>query len=79
LIIPLLKWSDEEDVIERANDTRYGLGASVWGKDQATVQRIGGQSGITTLLSMGTIMKDISSLLLLAAIFFVAPLWLKTR
>ena len=37
------EWSDEEDVIERANDTRYGLGASVWGKDQATVERIGGQ------------------------------------
>jgi acyl-CoA reductase-like NAD-dependent aldehyde dehydrogenase len=40
-IVPLLKWSDEEDVIERANDTRYGLGASVWGKDQEAVQRIG--------------------------------------
>lgn len=42
-IVPLLKWSDEEDVIQRANDTRYGLGASVWGKDQDSVQRIGGQ------------------------------------
>ena len=42
-IVPLLKWSDEEDVIARANDTRYGLGASVWGKDQATVERIGSQ------------------------------------
>lgn len=46
--MPLLKWSDEEDVIQRANDTRYGLGASVWGKDQDSVQRIGGhkESGI---------------------------------
>ncbi len=42
-IVPLLKWSDEEDVIQRANDTRYGLGASVWGKDQEAVQRIGSQ------------------------------------
>jgi acyl-CoA reductase-like NAD-dependent aldehyde dehydrogenase len=40
-ILPLLKWSDEEDVVRRANDTRYGLGASVWGKDLAAVQRIG--------------------------------------
>jgi acyl-CoA reductase-like NAD-dependent aldehyde dehydrogenase len=40
-ILPLLKWRDEEDVIARANDTRYGLGASVWGKDLETVQRIG--------------------------------------
>jgi acyl-CoA reductase-like NAD-dependent aldehyde dehydrogenase len=42
-IVPLLKWSDEDDVVRRANDTRYGLGASVWGKDQATVERIGSQ------------------------------------
>jgi acyl-CoA reductase-like NAD-dependent aldehyde dehydrogenase len=32
-ILPLLKWSDEDDVIAKANDTIYGLGASVWGKD----------------------------------------------
>ena len=40
-ILPILKWRDEEDVIRRANDTRYGLGASVWGRDLAAVQRIG--------------------------------------
>ncbi|OCH90319.1 aldehyde dehydrogenase family protein [Obba rivulosa] len=32
-IVPLLKWSDEEDVIRRANATKYGLAASVWGRD----------------------------------------------
>jgi acyl-CoA reductase-like NAD-dependent aldehyde dehydrogenase len=42
-ILPLLKWTDEEDVITRANDTRFGLGATVWGKDLETVQRIGRQ------------------------------------
>ena len=42
-ILPLLKWSDEQDVISRANDTEYGLGASVWGRDLAAVQRIGSQ------------------------------------
>ena len=42
-ILPLLKWSDEADVIARANDTIYGLGASVWGKDLEAVQRIGSQ------------------------------------
>jgi acyl-CoA reductase-like NAD-dependent aldehyde dehydrogenase len=42
-ILPLLKWSDEQDVIQRANDTRYGLGASVWGKDLKAVQHIGSQ------------------------------------
>lgn len=42
-IVPLLKWTDEDDVICRANNTRYGLGASVWGSDLAAVERIGGQ------------------------------------
>jgi len=42
-ILPVLKWRDEKDVIERANDTRYGLGASVWGRDLDAVQRIGRQ------------------------------------
>jgi len=42
-ILPLLKWSDEADVVARANDTIYGLGASVWGKDQKAVERIGSQ------------------------------------
>ncbi|KAL6709106.1 hypothetical protein ACN47E_001922 [Coniothyrium glycines] len=32
-IVPLLKWSDEDDVIDRANALRTGLGASVWSKD----------------------------------------------
>ncbi|HEY0939868.1 MAG TPA: aldehyde dehydrogenase family protein [Steroidobacter sp.] len=40
-ILPVLKWRDEDDVVRRANDTRYGLGASVWGKDLEAVQRIG--------------------------------------
>ena len=42
-ILPLLKWHDEADVIKRANDTIYGLGASVWGKDLEAVERIGSQ------------------------------------
>lgn len=32
-IVPLLSWSDEKDVIARANDTTMGLGASVWTND----------------------------------------------
>lgn len=42
-ILPVLKWRDENDVIARANATPYGLGASVWGKDLAAVERIGSQ------------------------------------
>jgi acyl-CoA reductase-like NAD-dependent aldehyde dehydrogenase len=32
-IVPLLRWHDEDEVISRANDTPYGLGASVWSAD----------------------------------------------
>jgi acyl-CoA reductase-like NAD-dependent aldehyde dehydrogenase len=39
-ILPILRWRDEEDVIRRANDTPYGLGASVWGRDLTAIQRI---------------------------------------
>lgn len=40
-ILPLLRWSDEDDVIARANDTVWGLGATVWGEDLEAIQRIG--------------------------------------
>jgi acyl-CoA reductase-like NAD-dependent aldehyde dehydrogenase len=29
-IVPVLKFSDEDDALRRANDTRYGLSGSVW-------------------------------------------------
>ncbi|MDO9570286.1 MAG: aldehyde dehydrogenase family protein, partial [Hydrogenophaga sp.] len=32
-VLPLLKYKDVEDVIARANNTQYGLAATVWGKD----------------------------------------------
>ena len=32
-VIPLLKYEDYDDVIERANNSVYGLGSSVWGTD----------------------------------------------
>jgi acyl-CoA reductase-like NAD-dependent aldehyde dehydrogenase len=39
-IVPLLKWSDEEDVLDRANALRTGLGASVWSKDLKRAERM---------------------------------------
>ena len=42
-ILPLVRWTDEADVIARANDTEFGLGATVWGKDLEAVERIGRQ------------------------------------
>lgn len=37
-VLPLLKWNDLDDVIERANNTEYGLAGAVWSSDveQAT-------------------------------------------
>ncbi|PTD11455.1 putative aldehyde dehydrogenase FUS7 [Fusarium culmorum] len=42
-ILPLLSWKNEEEVIERANDTRLGLGASVWSADLETAERVAKQ------------------------------------
>lgn len=39
-IVPLLKWTDEQDVIDRANATRMGLGASVWSRDLLRAERM---------------------------------------
>lgn len=42
-IVPLLKWSNEGDVIDRANALRTGLGASVWSKDVTRAERMARQ------------------------------------
>ena len=42
-IIPLLEWSEEDDVIARANNTKLGLGASVWSDDMEEASRIARQ------------------------------------
>ena len=39
-VLPVIKYSDSDDVIRRANATTYGLGASVWSSDTARAHEV---------------------------------------
>src|SRR5262245_13370464 len=39
-ILPVLRYTDLDDAIARANDTEYGLGASVWSSDRERALRV---------------------------------------
>lgn len=40
-VLPVLKFRDIDDVVRRANNTNFGLDASVWGADLDRVTRVG--------------------------------------
>lgn len=42
-ILPLIKWSDLDEVIADANNTEFGLAASVWGPDRAEAIEVANQ------------------------------------
>ncbi|CAG7931451.1 unnamed protein product [Penicillium olsonii] len=42
-IVPLMSWDEESEVIERANDTSMGLGASIWTADLDRAARVARQ------------------------------------
>jgi len=42
-VLPVIKYSDKDDVIRRANATTYGLGASVWSSDTRRAHEVAQQ------------------------------------
>jgi acyl-CoA reductase-like NAD-dependent aldehyde dehydrogenase len=47
-VFPVLKFSDVEDAIARANNTRFGLSGSVWSRDLARAQSIAARLEVGT-------------------------------
>jgi acyl-CoA reductase-like NAD-dependent aldehyde dehydrogenase len=47
-IVPVLKFSDEDDALRRANDTRYGLSGSVWSSDPERAARLASRMEVGT-------------------------------
>jgi acyl-CoA reductase-like NAD-dependent aldehyde dehydrogenase len=39
-VLPIIRYSDVDDAVRRANGTEYGLDASVWGSDRAAVDMV---------------------------------------
>ncbi|MGF6391469.1 aldehyde dehydrogenase family protein [Pseudomonas plecoglossicida] len=42
-LLPLLKYSEYDEVIRRANDTPFGLAGSIWGRDLVKAQELAAQ------------------------------------
>jgi len=47
-VVPVLSFSDVDDVVRRANATRYGLAASVWSRDTARARAIAARLEVGT-------------------------------
>jgi acyl-CoA reductase-like NAD-dependent aldehyde dehydrogenase len=48
-VLPILRYSDIEDAIERANDSEFGLSASVWGGDRAKALEVAARLDVGTV------------------------------
>jgi len=59
-VLPVLKYADEAEVVDRANSTLYGLGGSVWGPTDRAVQMAELlDSGSIWVNSHGTLTPDV--------------------
>merc|ERR1712228_147287 len=41
-VLPVIKYSDQNDAIKRANDSAFGLGGSVWSSDEEKAVSVAG-------------------------------------
>ena len=57
-IIPVQPWKDETDVVRRTNDTKTGLGATVWGKDLERTKRIARQLEVGSIFINSVLRPD---------------------
>lgn len=57
-IIPAQPWKDEADVVRRTNDTKTGLGATVWGKDLERTERIARQLEVGSIFINSVLRPD---------------------
>lgn len=42
-VLPVIPYDDEDDAVARANRTMFGLGASVWGRDETRARKVAGR------------------------------------
>jgi acyl-CoA reductase-like NAD-dependent aldehyde dehydrogenase len=54
-ILPIMKFKNEEEAIELANDSDFGLSASIWSKDKARCERVASQI-VTGNISINNVM-----------------------
>ena len=54
-VLPLMKFNTEAEAIELANDSSFGLSASVWSKDKARAERVASQL-VTGNISINNVM-----------------------
>ena len=57
-IVPVQPWKDEADVVRRANDTKMGLGATIWGKDIERAERIARQLEVGSVFINSVLKPD---------------------